>query len=208
LMQSHSSESQRLPVQAPTLVNASAPAVEEPPAASAMNGTPSLNGAPPAVQTRPATIPYAPIPAAKTNGIAKPQPPPVEVKKAVSLPAASQPATAQAGAPQPPIAKAAAVQKPAPAELQFALVAAPNSSTRSLPAPDRPRRQPHILPLSCRRAGPSRGRAVSKSQIRSRARRSTNWICGKCRGRHQSCSDLRIVPPESLETESRPSPLR
>src|SRR5579863_9163996 len=76
LMQSHSSESQSPPVQAPPLPSASIPAVEESPAAI-VNGTPALNGAPAwAEKARPAPIPYAPVPAAKSNGIAKSPPPP------------------------------------------------------------------------------------------------------------------------------------
>src|SRR6185369_17448095 len=45
LMQSHSSESQTLPVKALPLASIPAPAAE-PPAGSAVNGTPVLNGAP------------------------------------------------------------------------------------------------------------------------------------------------------------------
>src|SRR5882724_4528321 len=64
LMQSHSSESQTLPVQVPPLAIASTPAIEEPPAASVVHGTPALNGSHPAAKARPATIPYAPVAAA------------------------------------------------------------------------------------------------------------------------------------------------
>src|ERR1700720_4005272 len=69
LMQSHSSESQVAPVQAPPLTTASAPAANQPPAI-AVNSGPAVNGAPAAAKpsaapawaetARPTTIPSAP----------------------------------------------------------------------------------------------------------------------------------------------------
>jgi len=144
LMQSHSTEWQAVPVQAPPLTTASVPAAIEPPATT-VNGAPAAakpSAAPAWAETaRPVTTPSAP--AANANGIIKSQPPPTI--PAVPLPAASQPATTKA-ASEPATAKAAAIQKPAPAELQFALVAAPEfeHAFASL-APDRPRRQADIL---------------------------------------------------------------
>src|SRR5579863_4402465 len=61
LMQSHSSESQVHPVQAPPLPSVLVPAVDPP--AAIVNGTPALNGAPASFEkTRSAPIPYAPVP--------------------------------------------------------------------------------------------------------------------------------------------------
>src|SRR6185312_11983823 len=131
LMQSHSSESQTLPVQAAPQAGVPAPAAEKPPATT-VNGAPPVSGASAAQPSAaPActetalteTIPCAPAP--PPNKIVKPQPlPAIPPKKAVALPAASQSA-AGAGASQPLTAKPAVIQKPSPAALQFALVAAP-----------------------------------------------------------------------------------
>ena len=214
LMQSHSSESRVVPVQAPPLATASAPTANEPPA-TAVNSGPAVNIAPSAAKpsatpawaetARPATTPS--VPAGNANGIAKSQPPPpIPVKKAVPLPAASQPATTQAAVSQPAVAKAAAVQKPAPAELQFALVAAPEfeHAFASL-APDRPRRQPDRLLASLPQSGAvewESGVEIANSIARPAEHKLD--LREVARTTPRIALDLRIVPPESLETESWP----
>jgi hypothetical protein len=204
-MQSHSSESHTPSVPAPPLSSASAPAVEEPPAAI-VKSTPALNEAPAwAEQARPAPTPSAPP--AKVNGIAKSQPPPpIPVKKAVPLPAVSQPATAKADPSQPAVARAAAIQKPAPADLQFALVAAPEfeHAFASL-APDRPRRQADMSSAELPQCGAiawERGVEIANSIARPMEHKLD--LREAPRTTPQIALDLRIVPPESLETESRP----
>ena len=213
LLQSNPIESQAEPVKAPPLANATAPAVDEPAAAAAVNGAPAAakpSTAPAwAEKARPATTPSAP--AAKPNGIAKPQPPPaIPEKKAASQPAASQSAASQSAASQsatsqPAIAKLAVVQKPAPAKLQFALAAAPEfeHAFASL-APDRPRREPDMLPAEL-----PHGRAVAWETVEvtdSPAHPMEHKLDLRevSRPAPKIALDLRIVPPESFETESRP----
>jgi len=215
LMQSHSSESQTLPVKALPLASIPAPAAE-PPAGSAVNGTPVLNGAPaaPKPNATPAWAEMAPsaasssatFTAAQPSGIPASQPPPIPVKKAVPLPAASQPSPVEAGASQPAIAKPAATAKPAPAELQFALVAAPEfeHAFASL-APDRPRRHADILLAEL----PASGAVAWESgvEIANSIARPMEYkldLREVSRTTPTIALDLRIVPPESLETESRP----
>ncbi len=141
------------------------------------------------------------------NGIAKSQPPPpIPVKKAVPLPAASQPATAKEAASQPAVAKAAAIQKPAPAELQFALVAAPEfeHAFASL-APDRPRRQADMSSAELPQCGAiawESGVEIANSIARPMEHKLD--LREVPRTTPRIALDLRIIPPESLETESRP----
>jgi hypothetical protein len=127
------------------------------------------------------------------------------VKKAMPLPAA-QPAIAKTAASQPATAKPAVIRKPAPAELQFALVAAPEfeHAFASL-APDRPRRQPGLLLTEL-----PHGRAVAWETGVEIANSIARPMEPKLDLREVSRTtpriglDLRIVPPESLETENRP----
>ena len=207
LMQSHSSELKVQPVPAPPLPSALAPPADEPPAAIAKS-TPGVNGAPAwAEKARPAATPSAPAPVAKPNGIANSQPPPpIPVKKAVPLPAVSQPAPAKVAASQPAIAKPAAIQKPAPAELQFALVAAPEfeHAFASL-APDRPRRQAEMSSAELPRCGAitwENGVEIANSIARPIEHKLD--LREVSRTTPRIALDLRVVPPESLETENRP----
>ena len=204
LMQSHSSEKAQ-PVPAPPVPSVSAPAVVEAPAAIVKN-TPAVNGAPAwAEKTHSAPTPYAP--AAKPNGIPKSQPPPpVPVKKAVPLPAAPQPATAKVAESHPAIAKPAAIQKPAPAELQFALAGAPEfeHAFASL-APDRPRREADMSSAELPQCGAiawDSGVEIATSITRPMEHKLD--LREVPRTTPRIALDLRIVPPESLETESRP----
>jgi hypothetical protein len=202
LMQSHPSEAQTPPVQAPPLVRAAAPPEVEPSVITA-NGAPAAKVAPVAVKSAPPPSSLL----AKPNGIAKSQPPPViPVKKAVPLPAASVSTVAKAGASEPATAKAAAIQKPAPAALQFALVAAPEfeHAFASL-APGRPRRQADMPPAELPQ-GPAlaweSGLEIANAIVRPMERKLD--LREASRATPKIALDLRIVPPESLETERRP----
>jgi len=195
LMQSHPNESQAQLAKVPLLANASPPAVEEPPA--------PVVSAPAAAKPSP-THARAET-AAKPNGIPKSQPAPaIPAKKAApsatAMPAVSQPATA----------KAAPIQKPPPAELQFALVGvmagAPEfeHAFASL-APDRPRHQPDLQPTELPQARAiawERGVEIADSIPRPIERKLD--LREVSRPTPRIALDLRIVPPESLETESRP----
>ena len=212
LMQSHSSESQTLPVQAAPQAGVPAPAAEKPPATT-VNGAPPVSGASAAQPSAapawaekalPETIPCAPAP--PPNKIVKPQPlPAIPPKKAVALPAASQSA-AGAGASQPLTAKPAVIQKPSPAALQFALVAAPEfeHALASL-APDRPRRQPDTLAAAL-----PQGSAIDWNRQVEIADSVAHPMEPKLELREVSRTaprialDLSILPPESLQTKSLP----
>jgi hypothetical protein len=206
LLQSKPAEAQVQQVKPPPLTTASAPAVDEPPAVigpTRMDGAAATKpSAPPASaeKARPATTP--PTPAVKLNGITKSHPPPpIPVKKAVPLPAASKPA-----ASQPAIAKPAVIQKPAAAELQFPLMAAPEleHAFKSL-APDKPRREAQGLPAEL-----PQGHAIALEDRIEIADSLPRPMERKLDLREVSRTtprialDLRIVPPESLETERRP----
>ena len=194
LLQSNPRESQAQP-----LGSASAPAIEKPPAAAAVHGVPAVNGAPAAkpspapalVETaRPATTPS--VTAAKPNGISNSQPAPeIPAKNAVS---------------QPATAKLAVVQKPAPAELQFALMAAAEfeHSFASF-APDRPRCRPETLSaeLPQGQAVPWERHIEIAASIARPMERNLD-LREVTRTTPRIALDLRVVPPESLDTESLP----
>ena len=213
LMQSHSGESQILPVQAAPVASDPVPAVEKPPA-TAVKNEPAANGpsaAKPGAElawaetARPDFIPYAPAPT--PNKMATPQPlPAIPAKEAVSLPAASQSAAAKAGASQPATAQPAVIQKPAPAELQFAPLTTPEfeHAFASL-APDRPRRQPDMLAAEL-----PHGRTVEWERQLEIADSVIQPMEPKLELREVSRTiprialDLSVVPPESLQTENLP----
>jgi hypothetical protein len=195
LLQSQPIESQVQPEREPMLASATVPAVDELPAI-AVNGVLTLTGAPAWAETmRPATTP--PALAAKPNGISKSQPPPaIPAKNVPSQPDPSQPAPAQP----------AIIQKPAPAELQFALVSAPEfEHAFASMALDRPRRQPETLLAEL-----AHGRAVAWESGVEIAHSIARPMEHKLDLREVSrptpriALELRIVPPESLETERQP----
>ena len=194
LLQSHPTESQAPLVKAPPLASAYAPALDQPPA-TAVNGVPAATkprAAPAWNETARSAATYA-LPAATPNGIAKSEPPLPDTTTTKVL---SQPATA----------KPAVIQKPAPAELQFALVAAPEfeHAFASL-APGRPRRQPDMLPaeLPQGRAVPCEsGVEIADSIARPMERKLD--LREVSRTTPRIALDLRVVAPESLETENRP----
>lgn len=229
LLQSRPAEFRMQAEGASILAGATAPAVD--PHATAVNGAPALNGTPAANGTPLAAKPNAaatwaemerlaitlPAPAAKPAGIAKPEPPPMTAAKngtppeaasqSVMLqPARSQEPVPQSSASQPATAPPAAIQKPAPAELQFALVAAPEfeHAFASL-APGRPHHRPDMslaeLPHGLALAWESAVRIAnsitppveSKLDLREMSRTAPKIAL-----------DLRIVPPDSLEIESQP----
>jgi hypothetical protein len=198
LLQSNPAGSQAQPLQpqplkVPQLATASAPADNVP----AVNGMPASarpSAAPLWAET--AHSPATPsVPAATTNGIAKPHPP------------SANPATTAAS--EPPAAKPAVTQKPAPAELDFVVMAAHEfeHALASL-APIRPRRLPD--PIS---AELPRGRAVSLESRVEIADSIARPLEHKLELREVSRTtprivlDLHAVPPESLETERRPLPI-
>jgi hypothetical protein len=196
LMQSNPSEPPAQLVKTPLLASASAPAIEEPPAAA-------VNGAP--VAAKPSAAHARVETAVKPNAIAKSQPPPaVPAKQAASRSATGMPAESQ-----PATAKAAPIQKPAPAELQFALagaLAGPPEFEHAFAslAPDRPRHQPELLPVELPK-GPAlaweRGVEIADSIARPVERKLD--LREVSRPAPKIALDLRIVPPESLETESQ-----
>ncbi len=191
LLQAQPAESQLQP--APTLGRDPAPAVDELPA-TAVNGVHAANGVP-TLQGAPAWA-ESPRPA-KPNGVAKSQPSPA---------IAAQNGAAQRDASQPAVAKAAIIQKPAPAELQFALVDAPEfeHAFASL-ALDRPRCQADRLlaELPHGRAVPwERGVEIAPSIARPIEHKLD--LREVSRPAPRIALDLRIVPPESLETEGQP----
>jgi hypothetical protein len=207
LMQSNPNEAQAQLAKVPLLRNASAPAVEEPPAPAAKSS---------ATHARVETV-------TQPNGIAKSQAPPAAPSKktvpqpatampavsqpATAMPAVSQSATAMPGVSQPATAKAAPIQKPAPADLQFAVVgalaAAPEfeHAFASL-APDRPRHRPDL-----QLAELPQGRSIAWEGDVEIADSIPQPVERKLDLREVSrpiptiALDLRIVPPESLETE-------
>ena len=207
LMQSHPSEPKAPPVQGQAPASVSSPAINETPVTPAMNGAPAAaktNIAPAwAEQGRP-----APPPAAKPNGIGNHQPPPaILANKAVPSPAASQPATANTTASQPATAKLAVVKKPAPAELQLTLLAAPPEFEHAFAslAPDRPRRQPDMMLAELPQGGSvAWGSGVEIANSTPRLREHNLELRDLPRPNPRIALDLRIVPPESLETESWP----
>ncbi len=179
-------ESQAHPLKKTPLVSPSAQEIVESPATMpAVNGTPA--GAP--TEGPPAT---RAMPAATPNKIAEASPP-------MAIPAKN--ATSD-----PPTAKAAAVEKPAPAEPQFAPIAAPEleHAYASL-ALDKPRRQPDVLCFEL-----PYGRVVACESLVEIADSVARSIEHKLDLREMSrptpriALDLRIVPPESLEAEKRP----
>ena len=210
LLQSSPSESQSPLVKAP-LASAPAPALgafppakHEPPVANAVSIEPAA-ARPSAASARveePSRVATPSIPAVKANGIAKSQPPPAIPEKK----AASQSASAKPAAPQPATAKAAAIQKPAPADSQFALVAAPEfeHAFASL-APGRPRCQSDKLTTELPQGGAiawERGVDIADSITRPIERNLD--LREPSRPAPMIALDLRIVPPKSLETERRP----
>ncbi len=120
-----------------------------------------------------------------------------------SLPPAAIPE--EKAASQPPAAKAAAVSKPAPAEVQFAVIAAPEfeHAFASL-VPDRPRCEANILPLEL-----AQGQAIHWERSVEISDSIAHPIEGHVVLREVSrpapriALDLRIVPPESLATEDQ-----
>lgn len=198
LLQSQPTETQAPLVKAPPLRSASSPAIDDP-SATAVNGVTTVNGVSPIAKPSggPAWAekvgPTPPVLVAKPAGIAESEPP---LPDATTTKAPSQPATA----------KPAVIQKPAPAELQFALVATPEfeHAFASL-APGRPRRQPNTFPAEL-----PQGRAVALESGVEITDSITRPIEGKLELREVTRTtprialDLRIVPPESLEPERRP----
>ena len=100
----------------------------------------------------------------------------------------------------------AAIRKPAPANLQFALVAAPEfeHAFASL-APGRPQRQPDRPPAELPQGrAMAWERGVEIADFIARPLEHKLDLREVSRPTPRIALDLRIVPPESLETERRP----
>jgi len=200
LLQSNLAELQRQPLKAPPLRGAAPPAMVGPPAAAnALNGS-SATAEPKAATVRPSAAPAR----VQTVGpvTARAMPPVTPYK----IPTAQTPVAiaSKNDASQPATAKAAAVQKPAPAELRFAPVAAPEFAHAFAPlAPGKPRSQADLaaeLPHS--RVVPwDSGVEIADSIARPLERKLE--LREGSRTTPKIALDLRVVPPESLQTESR-----
>ncbi|MEO8048963.1 MAG: hypothetical protein ABI833_00990 [Acidobacteriota bacterium] len=168
------------------------PALANPPPA-AVSGTPVLAeaGAVPHWSEMARPAPNESVVSTTQNGIAK-----------SLLPAAIR---EEKSASQPPMAKAAAVLKPAPAELQFALGAAPEfeHAFASL-IPDRPRCEANIVPLELAQGQAIHWeRSVEMSDSIAHPVERHIDLREVSRPAPRIALDLRIVPPESLATEDQ-----
>ncbi len=234
LLQSQPAEFQMQAERAPILAGATAPAVDQLPA-TVVTGTPAA-GKPSATphwseMARPATVlshtqrsrarnqrghsrhrnrgeewGFARSGTAADPGRNQAVPLPVVSQPVATQPVATQPATSQPVVSQPATAPPAAIQKPAPAELQFALVSAPEfeHAFASL-APGRPHRE-----VGLSSAELPRGLALVWANAVEIANSITRPVETKLDLREMSRTtprialDLRIVPPESLEIEHQP----
>lgn len=205
LMQSQPVELQAQAERSAIFAGAAARALDPPASAvnitSGVNGTPVLSGT--SAAPKPSAEPHWSEIGRPANTLAAPAksetPPMTPSKNGAAQPSDSQPAAAAA----------APIQKPAPAVLQFALLAALEfeHAFASL-APKGPHHKPDVPPAEL-----PQGHAVAGSSGIEIANSITRPMESKLDIREMSRTtprialDLRIVPPESLEMERCPLPI-